>query len=274
MVKDEIDIVEDWVNYHGNLVGYTNLYIVDNMSTDGTYERLQQFQKEQKINLVQDIHYRNKGDIMTNLMRKSNIHKYDIAFPIDFDEFIVYYDNKLKQICPEKTYEYIQNLETTKTGVIKMSMHNLVLDTPEGYQRAVLEAKYASGGSPHIRSKTFFQVKPWNFAHGLDHGNHYWFCDKWSPSKLGLIHYHCRNYKQSVLKTQNNVTGLFGKNIDLKFLETNTDGTGIHHQTRMKSILTNSYSIKGSIKNAKTAYISLEPMIEYMKKIGLPKPKE
>ena len=40
MVKGEVDIVKDWVMYHGNLFGFTNLYIIDNFSRDGTYEIL------------------------------------------------------------------------------------------------------------------------------------------------------------------------------------------------------------------------------------------
>ena len=40
MVKDEVDIVEDWLKYHGSIFGYQNLYVIDNFSTDGTYEIL------------------------------------------------------------------------------------------------------------------------------------------------------------------------------------------------------------------------------------------
>ena len=40
MVKGEVDIVKDWVLYHGSLFGYNNLYIIDNYSQDGTYETL------------------------------------------------------------------------------------------------------------------------------------------------------------------------------------------------------------------------------------------
>ena len=40
MVKDEVDIVEEWVVYHGHIFGFKNLYIIDNFSTDGTYQLL------------------------------------------------------------------------------------------------------------------------------------------------------------------------------------------------------------------------------------------
>ena len=41
MVKNEDDIVEHWIQYHGELFGYNNLYVVDNESNDGTYEKIQ-----------------------------------------------------------------------------------------------------------------------------------------------------------------------------------------------------------------------------------------
>ena len=40
MVKDEVDVVEDWVLYHGTLFGFTNLYVIDNYSVDGTFQTL------------------------------------------------------------------------------------------------------------------------------------------------------------------------------------------------------------------------------------------
>ena len=47
MVKDEEDIVKEWVEYYGKIFGYNNLYIIDNYSTDKTYEIFKNmFQKE------------------------------------------------------------------------------------------------------------------------------------------------------------------------------------------------------------------------------------
>ena len=40
MVKNEEDIIEYWINYHGTIFGYRNIYIVDNYSDDGTYEKI------------------------------------------------------------------------------------------------------------------------------------------------------------------------------------------------------------------------------------------
>ena len=40
MVKDEVDIIDDWVIYHGSMFGFSNIFVIDNFSSDGTYEKL------------------------------------------------------------------------------------------------------------------------------------------------------------------------------------------------------------------------------------------
>ena len=97
MVKDEVDIIEYWIKYHGELFGYENLYIVDNMSTDGTYESIE-FYKNYGVQLFREEDYKQKGEIMTRLIKETD--SYDIAFPIDIDEFIVYYNEDENKINP------------------------------------------------------------------------------------------------------------------------------------------------------------------------------
>ena len=49
MAKDELDIVIDWVIYHGFIFGFSNIYVIDNYSTDGTYEALLKMQQQQHL---------------------------------------------------------------------------------------------------------------------------------------------------------------------------------------------------------------------------------
>ena len=37
IVKNEDDIVRQWIEYYGTIFGYDKLYIIDNLSTDNTY---------------------------------------------------------------------------------------------------------------------------------------------------------------------------------------------------------------------------------------------
>jgi hypothetical protein len=102
MVKGENDIVKDWVMYHGNLFGYKNLYIIDNFSRDGTYEIIQEF--KDLINIYREPDYKKKGEYMTKLIKHNSYGNDKIAFPIDIDEFIVYYDkdSNSKEISIDK----------------------------------------------------------------------------------------------------------------------------------------------------------------------------
>ena len=69
MVKNEEDIIDFWINYHGSLFGYRNLYIVDNYSNDGTYEKIMKYKKI-GINIFQEKDYREKGPLLTKIMKE------------------------------------------------------------------------------------------------------------------------------------------------------------------------------------------------------------
>ena len=68
MVKDENDIIIDWILYHGYIFGYNNIYIIDNFSTDGTYELILKFNN--LINIYRKDDYKKKGVYMTELINK------------------------------------------------------------------------------------------------------------------------------------------------------------------------------------------------------------
>ena len=106
MVKDEEDIVKEWVEYYGEIFGYDNLYIVDNMSTDGTYEVIQKYM-EKGVKLSRHPNYLEKGNIMKQLITNN---KSIIAFPLDIDEFIVYYDKHSNRISTNSIIPYLHNL--------------------------------------------------------------------------------------------------------------------------------------------------------------------
>jgi len=36
MVKDEDDVIEEWIQYYSRLFGYENLFVIDNNSSDKT----------------------------------------------------------------------------------------------------------------------------------------------------------------------------------------------------------------------------------------------
>ena len=270
MVKDEDDIVEDWIIYHGKLFGYKNLYVIDNYSSDNTYKILQKYEKEKGINLSREMDYKKKGKYMTNLI--NSVSNYDIAYPIDIDEFIVHYDENNNTISSDKVNSYVNSLllnnEVYKTRYITSLIDE---NHPYGYERSTRECKIGekSKGTDHSTAKTFFNKHLWKGW--VDHGNHY-KTDNYKLSELALLHYHKRNYNQITKKTFNNVKGL-GYDPDnleeLKRLSEKKGVSGSHHVRRRISILNGNFLKEKMIDNnlEKRHLVDLSPFIKFLEKI-------
>ena len=278
MVKDEVDIVEDWILYHGNLFGFDNLYIVDNMSTDGTYEVILNYIKK-GVKLSRHPNYLEKGNIMKQLITNN---KSIIAFPLDIDEFIVYYDKHNNRISTDSIIPYLHNLiqsNNNNNNSMIMNMHTTALykcdyihskitnASKHGYKRATLESKW--GGYDHnrekIMAKSFFDTRYWNGE--IDHGNHCNYTNHFSMSNICLVHYHSRNYEQHKKKVINNVSGLGydANNLDaLKGLGKQCGGA--HHVGHMIRILEGKYSINTN-ERKETTDIDLSPISHLLKNI-------
>jgi hypothetical protein len=241
MVKDEVDIIRDWVIYHGCLFGWCNIYVIDNYSTDGTYEVLQEF--KDLINIIQKPDYKLKGVYMTELMKKYSMGDDKIFFPIDIDEFIVYLEPNSKKITFDKNliHKYIQNLPPSK--VYKTNYLLSILDNNLGYERAQSVIDYALYQNYGNMAKSFFNTLYFNEI--IDHGNHY-PCNDYHMTNLVLVHYHFRNIEQIKKKTLNNIIGL-GYNPDLQnlinIINHNPNCNGNHHIKRYIEILENRYTL-------------------------------
>lgn len=237
MVKDEADIVREWILYHGNLFGLENLYIVDNGSTDGTLEIIQEF-VQKGVHLFFEADYRKKGIVMTALIREYAPR--GIAYPIDIDEFIVHFDKPTNTISADKRtiLEYFYSLPSS--AVYKTNYICNGIDTPTGYNNALVEATsgyYLDYGG---LAKSFFSPL---FTGIIDHGNHY----PYGPhivTDLCLLHYHHRNIPQMHKKVVNNVSGLGYDTRDLQGLKAlPKDCDGEHHVAALISILEGRYQL-------------------------------
>jgi len=261
MVKDEVDIIKEWILFHGELFGYENIYIIDNYSTDGTYEIIKEY--KEKINIFREINYLQKGVFMKKLI-DNFCDSSDIAFPIDIDEFIVYYDNKI--IVDKKTInDYINNLPDAY--VYKANYISTVItdNTYYGYDNAVLECKYGNYDNYGQNAKTFFKLK--NYNRNIDHGNHI-RTDNFFLTNICLVHYHLRNITQIKTKIYNNVIGLGYPNnlIKLKqILHNNNNCCGNHHIKNYIHILENTFFLHTSTYNSNM--IELSPLSKFILKL-------
>lgn len=87
LVKDEIDIIELNIRYH-YLVGVDAFFIMDNGSTDGTYEKLMELKKLYPIYLYQNAKDGYLQDRYMTFLAKEALKKgYDWSINNDADEF-------------------------------------------------------------------------------------------------------------------------------------------------------------------------------------------
>lgn len=264
MVKGEADIVEDWVKYHGVLFGFQNLFIIDNMSLDGTYEILSRLKNTYNINIFRAKDYSKKGVYMTNFLRKYGNN--DVVFPIDIDEFIAYYDKKTNTLTAD--YHVINNYINSLPSfpIFKMNYIQSKMLNPDGYKRAAVECSFGYYDDRGNHAKTFFKSNL--FKGVIDHGNHY-MTDKYILTKLCLVHFHTRNMDQIKKKVYNNVRGFKYNPFDVNHLKNilsiNPVTEGNHHISKQISILENTFNIP--VEEQHPNDICLTPLNDFIRYI-------
>jgi len=255
MVKDENDIVRDWVIYHGNLFGYKNLYVIDNYSNDGTWEILQEFKG--RINMFRLHNYKKKGEYMTYFLRR--FCKNELVFPIDIDEFIVYHHKKTNKIICNKQFIHFYLNKLPVFPIFKMNYIQGLLTEKNGYQRAAVQSQLGVYDDRGTHAKVFLKS---NLFHGvIDHGNHC-ITNNYLLSQLCLVHFHCRNLLQMKRKVFNNVIGLGYTPFNIGNLENtlqkNQGCPGNHHIRNQIALLKKVYRLPVSTKQ--NNHILLEPL--------------
>lgn len=260
MVKDEVDIVRDWVIYHGCLFGWNNIYVIDNYSTDGTYEALMEF--KDLIYITREHDYKRKGEFMTNLMRTYCMGHDRIAFPIDIDEFVVYYEPGAREVTFNKDLinHYINTLPPCR--VYKANYLWVFPNNPNGNGRAPAEIDYSSYFDYGGAAKSFVDTRYFNDS--FDHGNHVQ-CNDYHLTNIVLVHYHLRNTEQIRKKCLNNVLGL-GYPSDLgslkDIIQNNPTCMGNHHVGLQIEIQENRYQLKYNENADPQHHVSIRPLKE------------
>jgi hypothetical protein len=253
IVKNEIDIIEDWVIYHGCLFGWSNIYIIDNFSDDGTFEILQKF--KDMIHIYREPDYKKKGEYMTYLINR-HCNDGEIAFPLDIDEFIVFYDEHMKTISIDKSL-ILNHINCLPQYKILKANYIYPITTHES-TRATTEYEEGTYCDMKNFAKSFFRKGQYKGV--IDHGNHI-SNEDYVLSKICLVHYHQRNLEQMKKKIKANIEGLgYKNNLEelKKELEKNPNCPGNHHVKNQIRILENNYQLIINKDNVKD--ISLLPL--------------
>ena len=101
LVKNEIDIIEKNIRFHAKK-GVDSFVVMDNNSTDGTREKLEELKKEFEITIIDEKGTYNQAKWMTKLTHIAR-KKYNPTWliPNDADEFWIS-QNNLKDSLPKK----------------------------------------------------------------------------------------------------------------------------------------------------------------------------
>ena len=128
MQKNEDDILDEWIDYHSQIVGTDNIYLIDNESTDNSNEIYKKWIKN-GLHVKYEKDYKRKGDYIYEWIRENNI-KYGehIAIPLDIDEFIGLSD-------PDP------NIEESVSILFKNIVHDYIHFDPKYYKRNINKEK-------------------------------------------------------------------------------------------------------------------------------------
>ena len=119
------------------MFGWNNIYVIDNYSVDGTYEVINKFNN--LINISREHEYKKKGEYMKNLISRY-CSKEELAFPINIDEFIVYYDNNTINIDKDLINHYLNTLPVCR--IYKANYIYGLITCKNGFSNALKEIDY------------------------------------------------------------------------------------------------------------------------------------
>lgn len=245
MVKNEDDIVREWIEYHGFIFGFENLYIIDNESTDNTYKICEEYIIK-GLHLEQKPDYLLKGEYMTHY---KNTIPCDFFIPIDIDEFIVYY--KSNKVSYENILAYLDGLKMN-SNLFKMNYINPIKTIDIDSLKKFTHGVYTDYKE---LAKTFFKNTGNYKSHQIDHGNHMQ-THNYILSDLCLLHFHRRSDIQHKKKVIANVLGL-GYTTDINELK------------KLPSTIMGYHHVQMYINMIEHPEISNEPAIEPMSSISL-----
>uniref|UniRef100_E6VQ44 Glycosyltransferase 2-like domain-containing protein n=1 Tax=Rhodopseudomonas palustris (strain DX-1) TaxID=652103 RepID=E6VQ44_RHOPX len=205
MVKDEADIIEDWLRYAISIFGPGNVVVLDDASSDGTSDILFHYRSLIRTERVRSSAAGpSKGELMTAAMNADR-GAYDILVPLDADEFIGLQNSWRRS----DVMQVFEGLDVARTGRFKFPLTYQAIPplsaAPNGI-RLIKDFSVTSyeffGNRRTDFAKTFFSAR--HFI-SVDSGNHHGAsaCERVDYTDFWLYHFPARSLDQFAKKILN-----------------------------------------------------------------------
>ena len=222
VTKDETDLIECWIEYHGSLVGLENLVVIDNMSSCEKVLAVYSKFRKKGVLVEQAVSFAGsgQGDALTAYMRK---HKSSCKFlvGVDTDEFIHFPDfteGDRDADIKKRLRRYLLSLPEAST---KFSIRTYFEAVPDPASKAYVDQK-VDEPARNIRTFTRRQARPCKFffrshafistVNGCHNGRV--SRGKTLASSLCLVHYHSTGTRRSVERARAIISGYGYANVD------------------------------------------------------------
>ena len=195
MQKNETILLRTWINYYSYLFGPTNLYILDNGSTNVDSINILKDAEKNGVTVCWDFSspkdFVNKGSVVSGVFDEL-LKVYDIALPLDADEILILEETKPRIPSRDEIINHLSKLADKKSQYLRISTQ---YDNIAGTTKVVwtYTKKCIVKRGEAVRLDGGFHMYDW--AKKKDRTT-------LDPSGLGLIHFHNRPYGEMIASSK------------------------------------------------------------------------
>ena len=205
MTRNEYPLIVSWIEYHGKIFGFDNLYIID---ASDEVQAIAAVKSSEKLGVTVKYSRANLNEVhqdIDNLM-KSLIPTCDLMIKVDTDEFIAYYNPVTLSLSTDKSV-IMNHLDSLEFDGRKYSIGYIVANT--NVTKGCLDDNPVKAFTNFVLfpSSGFKVIVPAATFHSMDLGGHFGtvvhpYNGAIHNTNITIFHYHNHCYQRYVTLTK------------------------------------------------------------------------